>query len=120
MTRPDQSLLDAMLAMMQRRGIPAVEVTDYAEASYNIGYCGTCSEIATSVRIFYRTNDGRDLHWDEEYDDLGQLIRELTDDPARREALGTVAVRQDDELKWERYYEAHDLGAALRISKVLE
>lgn len=116
MTRPDQPLLDAMLGLIQRYKVPAVEVTGYDEASHNIGYCHTCSEIVTSVRIHYRTSDGTIGHWDEEYNDLGALIRELTDDPAERTAFDAVAVREDEDLKWERA-ETHNLDEALRIAK---
>jgi hypothetical protein len=107
-----------MLAMLQRRRLPAVAVTGYAEASWNIGYCGTCSECVTGVRIYYRDAAGTAHEFDEEYSDLGALIRELTDDPAEVVALDAVAVREPDDLKWERYYETHRLSDALKITEV--
>ncbi len=114
----DQPLLDAMLRMLQRYKVLAVAVTGYTEASYNIGYCGTCSETVTSVRIFYRRADGTDAHWDAEYGDLGELIRELTKDPDEQAAFDAVAIREDDELKWERSARAHRMDEAVAITEV--
>lgn len=64
MTTFEPALLEAMLRMLQRRGIPAVSVPAYRECSYNIGYCGTCSEIVTEVWVYYNLRSGSPRVWD--------------------------------------------------------
>lgn len=61
-----RGLLDAMLAMLQRdkANLYAVAVTGYQECSYNIGYCPTCSDVCTDVRIYFTHRDGSPWHWD--------------------------------------------------------
>jgi hypothetical protein len=78
-TEPPE-LLEAMLAMIRRKGCNAEKVTGYQEKSYNIGYCETCSEMVADVRIFYVTPEGAEDHYQVRYTSLGELIRELTDD----------------------------------------
>ena len=93
----EPNLLDAMLRMLQRKGIPAVSVPAYRECSYNIGYCSTCNEMVTEVRIYYNLRSGSPRFWDY-YGDLGRLIRRLTDEPAERAALEAVAVPGSGDL----------------------
>lgn len=101
-------LLDAMLAMIRREGRTDAEcVTGYRERSYNIGYCETCSEILTDVRIYYRRADGTDAHYQVQYTDLGQLIRELTDDQDEQGVWDAAATHESSEEAWERL-DVHD------------
>jgi hypothetical protein len=101
-TEPPE-LLDAMLAMIRRKGCDAVKVTGYRERSYNIGYCETCSEMVTDVRIFYVKADGSEAHYQAEYTDLGELIRQLTDDPGRRQHWNDTAKRETQDERIDRW-----------------
>ncbi len=107
----EPALLEAMLRMLQREGIPAVSVPAYRECSYNIGYCGTCSEIVTEVWIYYNLRGGSPRVWNF-CGDLGELIRDLADEPAERGALEAVAVRETDDERWDRA-EFHSVREAL-------
>ncbi len=95
------ALLDAMFAMLRRRVglVDGDRVTGYRERSYNIGYCETCSDLVTDVRIYYERADGRSGHYQVEYTGLAELIRELTDDPEQR---GTWIERATHETPDER------------------
>lgn len=106
----EPGLLDAMLRMLQRRGVPAVAVPAYRECSYNIGYCETCSEIVTEVRVYWNNRLGALAHWDY-YGDLGELIRELTDEP---EKMLAAAVRESEDERWDHIV-AHSLDEALMM-----
>jgi hypothetical protein len=96
-------LLEAMLGYVRRRGHQAERVTGYLERSYNIGYCETCSEMISEVRIFYARPDGSEGHHQVEYQGLAELIRELTDDPATTLAWKATATFEDADAKWDRY-----------------
>jgi hypothetical protein len=96
----EAGLLEAMLSMIQGRGFDAVAVTGYRERSYNIGYCETCSEMVTEVRIYYLRKDGSPGEW-EYLGDLGELIRELTPEASQTEWLAN-AVREPDDERWDR------------------
>lgn len=101
-TEPPE-LLAAMLAMIRRKGCDAAEVTGYRERSYNIGYCETCSDLVTDVRIYYRRTDGTDAHYQVEFTGLGELIRELTDDPHQFGAWNERAKRETFDERCERW-----------------
>lgn len=101
-TEPPE-LLDAMLAWLRRRGRQAERVTGYLERSYNVGYCETCSELVTEVRIFYVQPDGTEAHHQVEYQDLGRLIRELTSDADEQAKWRETATFEDSDAKWDRY-----------------
>lgn len=113
MTTPDgigtepPELLDAMLAMIRRKGCNAERVTGYRERSYNIGYCETCFEMVADVRIYYVGPDGTEAHHQCEYTGLAALIRELTDNPARRQTWNDTATHEPDEERWDRFH-VHD------------
>jgi hypothetical protein len=92
----DVSLLEAMLAMVKRKGVDAVAVPAYRERSYNIGYCVTCSEYVTEVRIYYVHRSGSPGHWDFS-GDLGELIRALTEEPEVRAKWVETAIRGEDD-----------------------
>lgn len=96
-------LLAAMLAMIQSKGVSAAQVTGYRERSYNIGYCGTCSEMTSDVRIYYRSTSGADAYYQAPFTDLGELIRELTKDDAKRQAWDATALRESEDERDERY-----------------
>lgn len=101
-TQPPE-LLDAMLAMIRRKGrTDAKRVTGYRERSYNIGYCETCSEIVADVRIYYRRTDGTETHYQVQYTNLGQLIRELTDDQGEQGVWDAAATYESSEEAWNR------------------
>ena len=97
------SLLGAMLAYIRREGCDAAEVVGYRERSYNIGYCETCNDLVTEVRIFYTRTDGTDAHFQVDYTDLGELIRKLTDDPGQVTAWNAQATRESDDERWDRW-----------------
>jgi hypothetical protein len=107
----EPALLEAMLRMLQREGIPAVSVPAYREVSYNAGYCVTCSEIRTEVWIYYNLRTGSPRVWDF-CGDLGVLIRDLTDEPAEQGALEAAAVRETEDERWDRA-EYHSVREAL-------
>jgi hypothetical protein len=107
----EPALLEAMLAMLQRKGIQAVSVPAYRECSYNIGYCPTCSEIVTEVWIYYNLRSGSPRVWDF-CGDLGELIRELTDAPTELATLEAGAVRETDDERWDRA-NCHSVSEAL-------
>lgn len=102
---PDQppALLDAMLAMIRRKGCTAEAVTGYRERSYNIGYCETCNDLVTDVRIYYRQPDGTEAHYQVEYTGLADLIRELTDDPDQRGSWIERATHETADERSERW-----------------
>lgn len=97
------SLLDAMLAMIRRDGCEdAARVLGYRERSYNIGYCETCSEMVSEVRIYYRRENGTEDHYEVGYTRLGEVIRALTDDPDTARAWDEAATHEPDEERWDR------------------
>jgi hypothetical protein len=97
-----RGLLLAMQAMLRRKDVDAAEVIGYRERSYNIGYCETCSELVTDVRIYYRRGDGTEAHYQVEYTDLGELIRKLTDIPDEQHRWGETATREPNDQRWGR------------------
>jgi hypothetical protein len=105
-TEPPE-LLGAMLSMIRRKGCEAAQVTGYRERSYNIGYCETCSDLVTDVRIYYRRPDGAEAHYQCDYTGLGELIRELTDDPGQRGDWAERARYETSDERSERW-SVHD------------
>lgn len=93
-----------MLRMIRLRGHrDAAVVTGYRERSYNIGYCETCSEMVTDVRIYYRTDGGADTYYQVGYKDLGKLIRELTGgDTEQAQKWDAAASREPEGERWDR------------------
>lgn len=102
-TQPPE-LLEAMLAMIRRNGCAASVVTGYRERSYNIGYCESCYEMVADVRIYYRRPDGAEAHYQCEYRDLGELIRELTKDADEQHSWTETVMREPADEHWERFY----------------
>lgn len=98
-----RGLLLAMQAMLRSKGRDVAEVIGYRERSYNIGYCETCYDMVTDVRIYYRQADGTEAHYQVEYTDLGELIRELTATPDEAKAWNDAALRETDEQRQERW-----------------
>jgi hypothetical protein len=96
-------LLLAMLGMLRRKGVDAAGVIGYRERSYNIGYCETCSHMVTDVRVYYRRGDGAEDHYQVEYTDLGELIRELTTVPDEVAAWDAAAVRESEDQRFDRF-----------------
>jgi hypothetical protein len=105
-TEPPE-LLEAMLAMIRRKGCDAAQVTGYRERSYNIGYCETCSDLVTDVRIHYHKPDGTEAHYQVEYTGLAELIRELTDDRDRFATWNEAATHETFDERVERW-SVHD------------
>lgn len=101
-TEPPE-LLEAMLAMLRRKGRQAERVTGYRERSYNIGYCETCSEMVSDVRIYYVCADGTEAHYQCQFDSLGDLIRELTNEPGQAERWNEAAKHESVDERWDRY-----------------
>lgn len=101
-TEPPE-LLDAMLAMIRRKGCEAARVTGYRERSYNMGYCETCSEMTADVRVYYVRPDGAEAHYQCDFTGLAELIRELADDPGQRKAWDETAKHEPDEERWDRF-----------------
>lgn len=108
MSTEPQGLLDAMLPYIQQRGsADAVRVKGYRERSYNLGYCETCWEMVTEVRIFYVTADGTEKHYQVEYQSLGSLICDLTKEQDEVRDWAREATFETDDERWDRE-EAHD------------
>ena len=101
-TQP-QSLLDSMLRLIRSKGVQADRVTGYRERSYNIGYCETCYDMASDVRIYYVQADGTEGHWQADYTSLGDLIRELTDDDGQRALWDRTAVHESEDERFDRF-----------------
>nr|WP_221374504.1 hypothetical protein [Actinoplanes polyasparticus] len=111
-TEPSE-LLEAMLAMIRRKGCNAERVTGYRERSYNIGYCETCSDLVADVRIYYVQPDGTDSHYQVQYTSLGELIRELTDDRGEQLSWDDAAVHEHPDERDDRW-SVHDFDEEAR------
>lgn len=112
MTDAPPGLLVAMRGLMLRRGVPVAAVTGYREVSFNIGFCETCSETVTNVRVYYVADSGGRGVWDY-MGDFGELIRALTDDEDERAAFDAAAERETEDQRWERISSAHSVEEAL-------
>ena len=104
----EPSLLEAMLRYVRnKRGAEdAVAVMAYRERSFNLGYCETCSELWTTVRIWFNRRSGA-LDFYGYAGDFGQFIRDLTDEPAQRGQWEATAQRESEDERADSWYR-HD------------
>lgn len=73
----EERVRESMLGLLQRSGLPAVEVTSFEEDKRNDGYCETCYYEYTVVEIYYRDEDNKSKMY--VYSgNFADLIRELT------------------------------------------
>lgn len=72
-------LYDAMERFLAAKGVADADVYGFQQETVDIGYCGTCTELVTSVWIFYRDDDSVERRYGF-IGDFGELIRALTDE----------------------------------------